>query len=70
MQPILHAARLRLRPVVEEDLEELWALWTDPQVRQFLWDDVVIERDQARETIRDFEALANTICRRRWLARQ
>lgn len=58
MQPILNTARLRLRPVAEEDLEELWALWTEPQVRQFLWDDVVIERDQARKTIRDFEALA------------
>jgi ribosomal-protein-alanine N-acetyltransferase len=58
MQLILDTARLRLRPVAEEDLEELWALWTEPQVRQFLWDDVVIERNQARKTIRDFEALA------------
>jgi RimJ/RimL family protein N-acetyltransferase len=58
MQPILNTARLRLRPVAEEDFEPLWALWTEPQVRQFLWDDVVIERDQARETIRDFEDLA------------
>jgi hypothetical protein len=32
MQPILHIARLRLTPVVEEDLEQLWALWTDPRV--------------------------------------
>src|SRR5438046_2222303 len=58
MQPILNTARLRLRPVAEKDLEPLWALWTEPQVRQFLWDDVVIERDQARETIRDFAGLA------------
>jgi RimJ/RimL family protein N-acetyltransferase len=58
MQPILDTARLRLEPVAEEDLEPLWALWTEPQVRQFLWDDVVIGRDQARETIRDFEAHA------------
>jgi ribosomal-protein-alanine N-acetyltransferase len=57
MQPILNTARLQLRPAAEEDLEELWALWTEPQVRQFLWDDVVIERDRARETIRDFAAL-------------
>jgi ribosomal-protein-alanine N-acetyltransferase len=57
MLPILDTARLRLRPVAEADLDQLWALWTEPQVRQFLWDDVVIERDHARETIRDFEAL-------------
>ena len=47
MQPILETARLRLMPVAEEDLEELRARWTDPQVRQFLWDNVVIERNQA-----------------------
>ena len=58
MQPILDTTRLRLRPVAEEDLDALWALWTEPQVRQFLWDDLVIERDQARETIRGFAALA------------
>lgn len=57
MQPILNTARLTLRPVAEDDLDQLWALWTDPQVRQFLWDDVVIGHDRARETIRDFAAL-------------
>ena len=58
MQPILATPRLRLRPAADADLEDLWALWTAPQVRQFLWDDVVIERDQTRETIRGFAALA------------
>jgi len=58
MQPILDTARLRLRPAGEEDIQELWALWTEPQVRQFLWDDVVIDCDRARETIHDFEAVA------------
>ena len=58
MQPLLDTARLRLRPANEDDLGELWALWTEPQVRQFLWDDVAIDRDRARETIRDFEAHA------------
>jgi hypothetical protein len=28
------------------------------KVRQFLWDDVAIERGEAHKTIRDFEALA------------
>jgi [ribosomal protein S5]-alanine N-acetyltransferase len=58
MQPILDTPRLRLKPVADEDFEALWALWTEPQVRKFLWDDLVIARDQARETIRDFETLA------------
>lgn len=57
VQPILETARVRLRPAAETDLEDLWTLWTAPRVRQFLWDDVVIERDQARETIRDLAAL-------------
>lgn len=58
MQPILTTARLRLIPAAVNDLDELWALWTEPQVRQFLWDDVAIRRDEAHKTIRDFEALA------------
>jgi ribosomal-protein-alanine N-acetyltransferase len=58
MQPILNTARLRLTPADVHDLEELWALWTEPQVRQFLWDDVAIQRDEAQKAIRDFEALA------------
>lgn len=55
---ILHTARLQLRPATEEDLDELWALWTEPRVRLYLWDDIAIERDQARDTIRDCAALA------------
>jgi ribosomal-protein-alanine N-acetyltransferase len=58
MHPILDTARLRLRPAGEADIQELWALWREPQVRQFLWDNVVIDRNRARETIHDFEAVA------------
>jgi [ribosomal protein S5]-alanine N-acetyltransferase len=58
VQPILETSRLRLRPAAEADLDELLALWVDPQVRRFLWDDVIIERDQAHDTIRSFADLA------------
>jgi ribosomal-protein-alanine N-acetyltransferase len=58
MQPVFNTARLQLRPAADEDLNELWRLWTEPEVRQFLWDDILIDREQARQTIRDSEALA------------
>jgi len=57
MQPILETPRLRLEPARSEHLETLFALWTDPDVRRFLWDDVAIEREKARETLRSFEDL-------------
>jgi RimJ/RimL family protein N-acetyltransferase len=58
VQPILESARLCLRPARLDDLDELWALWTDPDVRRFLWDDVAIDRDRALETINNFAGLA------------
>jgi hypothetical protein len=59
MQPRFVTARLRLTPAGDEDVDALWALWTEPLVRQFLWDDVVIERDRARDTVRESAALAS-----------
>jgi ribosomal-protein-alanine N-acetyltransferase len=59
MQPRFVTARLRLTPAGDEDVDALWALWTEPLVRQFLWDDVVIERDRARDTVRQSAALAS-----------
>jgi len=47
----LATERLRLRPVCEDDVDALHALWTDPQVRRFLWDDVVIDRATAAERV-------------------
>lgn len=41
----LETPRLRLRPCTKSDVDSLHALWTDPLVRRWLWDDVVIERD-------------------------
>jgi GMP synthase-like glutamine amidotransferase/RimJ/RimL family protein N-acetyltransferase len=49
--PRLATERLALRPLVGADLDALHALFTDPQVRRFLWDDRVIERSVAAEVI-------------------
>ncbi len=50
-QTWLKTTRLHLRPFAREDLEVLHALWCDPHVRQFLWDDIIIPQDAAREVI-------------------
>jgi ribosomal-protein-alanine N-acetyltransferase len=44
-------ARLFLEPCREPDLDALHALWTDPGVRRYLWDDQVISREKAEETL-------------------
>jgi [ribosomal protein S5]-alanine N-acetyltransferase len=49
--PQLATPRLALRPCDDADLDALHALWTDPKVRRFLWDDRVIERAVAAEAI-------------------
>jgi len=43
--------RLHLRPIDSTDLTELHNLWTDADVRRYLWDDVVITVEQARDVI-------------------
>ena len=47
----LASERLRLRPCAERDVDALLALWTDPAVRRWLWDDVVIPRTVAAERV-------------------
>jgi RimJ/RimL family protein N-acetyltransferase len=49
----IETARLRLRPYVEGDLDALHRLWTDADVRRYLWDDKTIDRATAEETMRD-----------------
>lgn len=39
----LHSERLRLRPLRAADREPMHQLWTDADVRRFLWDDRVID---------------------------
>ena len=49
--PELRTARLRLRPFGVGDVDAIHALWTDPGVRRFLWDDRVIGRERAAEEV-------------------
>ncbi len=42
----METARLQLLPLTADDAEALHDMWTDPGVRRFLWDDVVIPREQ------------------------
>jgi RimJ/RimL family protein N-acetyltransferase len=43
--------RLRVRPYRESDLDALHRLWTDPGVRRYLWDDKIITRQVAADTM-------------------
>jgi ribosomal-protein-alanine N-acetyltransferase len=56
----IKTARLHLRPVCHDDLDSLFALWTEPRVRRFLFDDQIISREQAVNeivnSIKRFEA--------------
>ena len=51
MLPRVETARLTLVPFSLDDVDALHRLWTDPDVRRYLWDDVVISRDRAEETV-------------------
>jgi RimJ/RimL family protein N-acetyltransferase len=58
VQPDLTTARLRLVPVQSSDVDALWALWTYPDVRRYLWDDREISREQAAATVEECGAFA------------
>jgi RimJ/RimL family protein N-acetyltransferase len=58
MQPTLLTVRLALDPAGADDLDALWALWTDPDVRRYLWDDRVVARHEAEAVLADCAGLA------------
>ena len=45
--PLMRTGRLVLEPFAPGDLDELHALWTDAEVRRFLWDGLIIPRSRA-----------------------
>lgn len=47
----LRTQRLELVPFEREHVSFLHRLWTDPDVRRFLWDDRVIGADEAAEVV-------------------
>jgi ribosomal-protein-alanine N-acetyltransferase len=52
----LTSLRTTLRPLTRDDIDIMHALWTDPAVRKFLWDDIVIARERAVEVVEASEA--------------
>lgn len=48
---LLATERLQLRPCTTADIDVLHRFWTDPGVRKYLWDDVVIDRETAAEVV-------------------
>ena len=53
---VVETERLLLVPFKQGDVDALHALWTDPDVRRYLWDDVVIPRTTAEEIVTASEA--------------
>ncbi|MEM8931115.1 MAG: GNAT family N-acetyltransferase [Acidobacteriota bacterium] len=49
--PRLASARLRLRPVVDGDIDDLHRLFDDPGVRRYLFDDARVSREQTTEMV-------------------
>lgn len=49
----LETARLRLTPFAPEHVERLHTLWTDPDVRRYLWDDEVIPLEKAERIVEE-----------------
>lgn len=58
--PTLQTPRLMLRPWTLDDIDELHALWTRPDVRRYLWDDEVISRERTEQTVRELIATEDT----------
>lgn len=55
--PVLSTPRLTLRPATAADADTLHALWTMPDVRRYLFDDRIIERDEVLAEIANDAAL-------------
>jgi RimJ/RimL family protein N-acetyltransferase len=53
MLPEFVTERLRLVPLAETDLDRLYDLLTQPDVRRYLCDDLILERSQVEKLIRD-----------------
>jgi len=49
--PMIRTERMLLRPWMREDVDALHALWTAPEMRRYLWDDVVISRETAEQAV-------------------
>ena len=50
-QPTFTTARLTMRPAVAENLAALHSLWSDTEVRKFLFDDQHVSLDLAKSVL-------------------
>lgn len=57
---VLMSERLVLLPACPDDLDMLWALWRDPEVRRYLFDDQAVSREQAQRMLQDSLLQAET----------
>ncbi len=53
---ILETKRLRLRPLEEADIPALHSFWTQPDVRRYLWDNVIITMERVAEIVAESTA--------------
>jgi len=47
----IETRRLQIRPFILDDVEALHRHWTRPEVRKYLWDDIIIPREQVVEVV-------------------
>lgn len=52
---ILRTGRFVLTPPTFDDVQALAAHWRDPAVREFLWDDQIVETDVVRDVVAESE---------------
>jgi [ribosomal protein S5]-alanine N-acetyltransferase len=69
-QSELLTSRLRLSPLNERDIDVLHAIWTEPGVRRFLWDDRRLSRHETRDFVARSSYLLPTEGVGLWLARE
>ena len=50
-QPHIQTQRLSLRPPTLDDLDDLHRVWTDPDVRRYLWDDGIIPKERTTQEL-------------------
>jgi ribosomal-protein-alanine N-acetyltransferase len=56
----IETARLRMRPYTMDDIDGLHRLWTTPEARKYLWDDIIISREQAASVVAESIELFGT----------
>jgi RimJ/RimL family protein N-acetyltransferase len=50
--PAFTTRRLALVPATLDDLDAVWALWRQPEVRRYLFDDIPVTRERASDALR------------------